>query len=179
MDKASTCVPLQSKFLIEFLAVQRYVILADDPPKGVTLRYVIANAGTYAYFSPTRYKPVPDDCTTFNDWKYGRKNYQFTYHADLLSTHASRVQMRVRYLTRPVHYLLGTADLEAADQSCGAECQGAGHFERGQLFWKHITESYPGPWIDTTQKLDFVEGVGHSNDLMWKSEEGQGALFSL
>jgi len=160
--------------------VQRYAILSDGPPQGVSLRYIIANAGTYAYFSPGRFKPVQDDCeTTFNNWEYSLDNYQFTYHADVLSTDASRVQMRTRYFTREIRYLYGTADFDAVDKSCQARAQGVHRFERGQLFWKHITETYPGPWIDNIQKVAFVEGVAHDAPAMWKSKEGQAALFSL
>ena len=170
----------ESRCLIEFLAVQRYAIIGNDPPQGVSLRYVIANAGSYAYLSPERLKPVPDGCkSTFNDWKYGLDKYQYTYHADLFSTSASRVQMRVRYLTREIRYLYGTADLDVEDQSCQAKVQGASHLERGQLFWKYITETFPGPWIDRIQKVAFVEGVRHNERKMWKSKEGQDALFSL
>jgi len=115
----------------------------------------------------------------FNDWKYGLDNYQLTYHADLLSTDASRVQMRVRYLTREIRYLYGTADLDAEDQGCQAQAQGDNNLERGQLFWKYITETFPGPWIDGIQKVGFVEGVGHDAPTIWKSKEGQAALFSL
>jgi hypothetical protein len=161
------------------LAVQRYAILGNDPPQGVSLRYVIANPGSYAYFSSVRFKPIPDDCPMFNDWKYGLENYQLTYNPDFLSTDASRVQMRVRYLTREARYLYGTADLDAEDQRCQAKVQGAGHLERGQLFWKHITETYPGPWIGNIQKVEFVEGVGHDAAVMFKSKEGQTALFPL
>ena len=144
------------------------------------MRYVIANAGTYAYFSPERFKPIPDECkSTFNDWKFGLENYQLTYHADLLSTSDSRVQMRIRYLTREIRYIYGTADLDADDQRCPARVQGTGRFERGQLFWKHITETFPGPWIGTIQTVGFVEGVGHDAPTMWKSKEGQDALFLL
>ena len=155
------------------------MILGNDAPEGVTLRYVIANPGSYAYFSPKRLKPIPDGCTTFNDWKYGLENYNLSYKTDLLSTHDSRIQMRVRYLTREVRYLYGTADLNATDQGNEAKSQGSSHLERGQLFWKYITETYPGPWIDSIQKVGFVEGVGHDEAAIWNSKEGQDALFSL
>ena len=177
MDNVCKSVRFESRPLIEFPVIQRYIILADDPPEGVPVRSVIANPGSYAYFSPDRLIQPPDNCTTYNDWKYGFNNYTLTYHADLFSTDASCDDMRIRYLTRPLHYLLGTADLSADDQSCGAKVQGAGHLERGILFWKYITEAYPGPWIDTIQRLDFVPGVPHDKGLMWKSKEGQAALF--
>jgi hypothetical protein len=69
-----------------------------------------------------------------------------------LSTNASRTHLRAHYLTRQVHYLYGTADLDAEDQGCAAKTQGAGDYERGQFFWRHITESYPGPWVDSIQR---------------------------
>jgi hypothetical protein len=178
VGKVSQHVQFESRYLIEFQAVQRYIILSDDPPKSITLRYVIANLGSYAYFSPNRFTPIPADCTAFNDWKYGLENYHFTYHADLFATDASRTRMRARYLTRQVRYLYGTADLGAEDQGCAANTQGANHYERGRLFWKHITESYPGPWVDSIQKVAYVEGVKHNEVAMWKSKEGQAALFS-
>ena len=145
----------------------------------MNLRYVIANPGSYAYLSPNRLKPVPDSCSTFNDWKYGLNNYQSTYNADLLSTEDSRIQTQDRYLTREIRYLYGTADLDAEDQGCEAKVQGAGHLERGELFWEYLTETFPGPWINTTQKVGFVEGVGHDDAGMWESEEGQDGLFSV
>jgi hypothetical protein len=179
VGKVSKRIRFESTELIGFPAVQRYAVLGNDAPKGVTLRYVIANPSSYAYFSPKRLKPVPASCTGFDDWKYGLQNYQLTYHADLLSTHDSRTQARVRYLTREVRYLCGTADLGAKDKDCEANAQGSTRLERGQLFWKYITETYPGPWIDSIQKIGFVEGVGHNEAAMWKSEEGQAAFFSL
>ena len=87
--------------------------------------------------------------------------------------------MRVRYLTREIRYLYGTADVFAVGDSCEDQAQGAGHLERGQLFWKYITESYPGPWIDTIQEVAFVEGVGHNATNMWKGNASQPALFSF
>ena len=180
MDKVGNCIRYESRHLIEFSATQRYAILSDDPPQGVSLRYIVANAGTYAYFSPERFKPVQDGCkTTFNNWEYGLDNYPFTYHADVLSTDDSRVQMRTRYFTREIYYLYGTVDFDAVDKGCQALAQGVHRFERGQLFWKHITETYPGPWIDNIQKVGYVEGVAHDAPAMWKSKEGQAALFSL
>jgi hypothetical protein len=113
VDKVSKRVRFESRCLIELIAVQRYIILGNDAPSGVTLRYAIGSAGSYAYFSPDRLKQVPDSCTAFNDWKYGLKNYQFTYHANLLATQDSRIQMRKRYLTREIRYLYGTDDLSA------------------------------------------------------------------
>ena len=179
MDKVSKRVRFETRCLIELIAVQRYIILGNDAPSGVTLRYVIGSAGSYAYFSPERLKQVPDSCTAFNDWKYGLKNYQFTYHANLLATQESRIQMRKRYLTREIRYLYGTEDLSAQDQGCEAMAQGSDHLERGQLFWKYITETHPGSWINSTQNIAFVEGVAHAEAKIWESAEGQAALFSL
>ena len=155
------------------------MILHDDPPAGVSLRHVIANVGSYAYLSPKRLKPIPAGCTTFNDWKYGLEKYNFTYKANLLSTDDSRIQMRIRYLTRETRYLLGTVDPGAADKSCGATAQGDGHIERGQLFWQSITQQYPGSWINSTQTLELVQGASHGTASIWTSAEGQRALLSL
>jgi hypothetical protein len=179
VDKVSKRIRLEPIWLIEFLAIQRYAILGEDAPEGVTLRYVIADPGSYAYLSPKRLKPVPANCTTFDDWKYGLQNYQLIYNSDLFSTDDSRAQLQVRYLTREVRYLCGTADVGATDQECEANTQGSGRLERAQLFWKYLTESFPGPWINSIQQIAFMEGVGHNETATWKSEEGQAALFSL
>lgn len=55
--------------------VQRYALLGHDQPAlqaaGVSVRYVIANPSSYAYFDEQR--PVPFNaarCPGFNDWKY-------------------------------------------------------------------------------------------------------------
>ena len=181
MDKVSKyyCARFESAWLIGFLAIQRHMVLSDDSSKGVTLRRVIANPGSYVYFSPKRFKPIPDDCKKFNDWKYGFENDKFTYRTNLISTEDSRTQSRDRYLNRETRYLFGTADLGAEDQGCEAQTQGASHFERGQLFWQHIAEEFPGPYINTTQKAAFVEGVGHNASGMFTSKDGLDALFSL
>lgn len=178
MSNLSKCSQNENTHAQPPTAVQRYVILANPPPKGIKVRYIIANPGSYAYFSPLRLAGNSADCaSTFNNWKFGLEKYPHTYNADLLSTPGARNSTITRYFEREVRYLYGTADLGAPDQDCEAKAQGAGHLERGKLWWKYISENFAGPWINTTQQVAFVKGVGHDATNMFKSAEGCKAMF--
>ncbi|MFC6337854.1 alpha/beta hydrolase [Pseudomonas sp. CCM 7891] len=156
--------------------VQRFALAGHDHPalqaQGISLRYVVANPSSYAYFSPQR--PVKFDvasCPGFNDWKYGmQKLPQYTKGQ-------GAGQLEKAYVSRDITYLLGQKDTDpnhpALDKRCEAQTQGAYRLIRGHNYFDYLKQRHP----QLTHKLVEVPGVGHDGDRMFTSPEGQEVLF--
>jgi len=156
--------------------VQRFALTGHDHPtlktEGISLRYVVANPSSYAYFSPQR--PVKFDvasCPGFNDWKYGMQKlpeYAKGQNAEMLEQ---------TYVARDITYLLGQKDTDpnhpALDKSCEAETQGAYRLIRGHNYFDYLKQRHP----QLGHKLVEVPGVGHDGDKMFTSPEGRKVLF--
>jgi pimeloyl-ACP methyl ester carboxylesterase len=156
--------------------VQRFALTGHDHPAlqaaGISLRYVIANPSSYAYFSPQR--PVqlaPGSCPQFNDWKYGMQKLPAYANGQ------SPQQLEKAYAARDITYLLGQQDTDpnhpALDKSCAAESQGAYRLIRGHNYFDYLKQRHP----QLSQRLIEVPGVGHDGDKMFTSPLGQKALF--
>ncbi len=156
--------------------VQRLALTGHDHPllqtEGISLRYVVANPSSYAYFSPQR--PVPFDaasCPGFNDWKYGMQNLP-NYVG-----HQGAQQLEQAYVSRDITYLLGQQDTDpnhpALDKSCEAETQGAYRLIRGHNYVDYLKQRHP----QLGHRLVEVPGVGHDGDKMFTSPQGQKVLF--
>jgi hypothetical protein len=160
--------------------VQRYAVLnrSGAALAGVSLRYVVANPSSYAYFDTLRpagdgFAPYPAaDCPGFNEWKYGLQD---------LPPYAPGVPdaaLEARYASRRVTYLLGQADTNpnhpALDKSCMGEAQGPYRLARGRLYVAYMQARHPQ---GLNQVLVEVPGVGHDGDAMLTSPGGLAALF--
>ena len=157
--------------------VQRFALTGHDHPllktEGISLRYVVANPSSYAYFSPQR--PVPFDtasCPSFNDWKYGMQNLP-----DYVGERGAQ-QLEQAYVSRDITYLLGQQDTDpnhpALDKGCEAETQGAYRLIRGHNYFDYLKQRHP----QLSHKLVEVPGVGHDGDKMFTSPEGEKVLFA-
>lgn len=163
---------------------QRYAAAGEAPTElsGVRIRYVVANPSSYLYLSnlrPDLSDPtatafdVPDSsCPEYNDYKYGLRN---------LDTHYLRKvgarEMRARYLSRNVTYLLGSADVERdseLDTEPAAELQGAHRFDRGLRYTSYLRTYFPSA---PHQRL-VVPGVAHENAAMFASRQARSVLFA-
>jgi len=162
--------------------VQRYAVLGKDAPSGVALRYIISSPSSYCYFSDTRLHTGTRKCNaTYNNWKYGFGRYSNSYGASLLATNTTQQVVISRYFARDIRYLLGTIDdAEPADVSCEAMLQGTTRLDRGLTWWKYITKEFGGrgAWVNTTQILGVVNGVGHNAKGIYSSEEGVAAILN-
>ncbi|UOP12344.1 alpha/beta hydrolase [Pseudomonas palleroniana] len=158
--------------------VQRFALTGHDHPllqtEGISLRYVVANPSSYAYFSPQR--PVKFDvasCPSFNEWKYGMQ------HLPAYATGQGAEQLEQAYVSRDITYLLGQQDTDpnhpALDKSCEAETQGAYRLVRGHNYFDYLKTRHP----QLSHKLVEVPGVGHDGDKMFTSPEGEKVLFGL
>ena len=163
---------------------QRYAattsIEAQRP--GLRFRYVVTNPSSYLYLNDQR--PVnsnrdqssvrfgtPHRCSTYNEYKFGledRNRYASRLTAD---------QIRDQYTGRYVVYLLGGDDNDIGsadlDHSCEADVQGAQRLARGRFYYRHMMQFFPA---NRHRKL-IVGGVGHSGGRMFRSANGQEALF--
>ena len=161
--------------------VQRYAILGKDAPGGVEIRYIVSSPSSYCYLSDIRLHTGTKECkATYNNWKYGFGRYNNSYGASLLATNTTQQQVVSRYFTRNVRYLLGTIDdAEPADVSCEAMMQGTTRLERGLTWWKYITKEFggQGAWINKTQTVGVVNGVGHNAQGIFSSKEGLAAIL--
>lgn len=144
--------------------LQHSIGFAAAPPPGISLRYVIADPGTWLYFDPVRPTPyrlgqaadwescsndgfpgdcifvfqrpsAPEACPAYDTWKYGTQSLP-----DGLGTQAA--QARSRYVKAHVDFLEGALDSSAAkgtfysilDKSCAAELQGPFRLQRGVAY---------------------------------------------
>lgn len=157
--------------------VQRYALLGHDQPAlkaaDIQVRYVIANPSSYAYFDERR--PVAFShagCPNFNRWKYGL--------ADLPAYAKGQTakQLKENYVKRDVVYLLGQQDSDpkqpALDKSCEAQAQGTNRLARGRYYFAYLKRLHPQ---GLSQQLIEVPGVGHDEDGIFNSPQGQKALF--
>lgn len=157
--------------------VQRFALIGHDHPtlqrEGISLRFVVANPSSYAYFSPQR--PVRFDaagCPGFDHWKYGLQQLPDYARGQ------SAEQLEQAYVSRTITYLLGQQDTDpnhpALDKSCEAEAQGAYRLIRGHNYFDYLKQRHP----QLSHRLVEVPGVGHNGDGMLTSPEGQKALFA-
>ena len=154
--------------------VQRYAVVGKAPEldgAGRTpVRLIVSNPSSYLYFSDWRPFP-PHDCPDFDQWRYGLRG------APRYVT-GSAAELEARFVRRHVIYLMGTADVDPAeedlDRSCGGEAQGPYRFARAKYYIAYIARRHPG---GTAQSYAFVEGVAHDNRRMFTSPCGLAVIF--
>jgi pimeloyl-ACP methyl ester carboxylesterase len=159
--------------------VQRYAIAGRGETalarETISVRYVVANPSSYAYFSAERPEPsIAASCPGYNDWKYGMDSRP-AYLAG-----ATPGELEQQYVARQVIYLLGTLDTNpnhpALDRSCMAEAQGPFRYARGHAYAAAMAVRDGGA---PNHRLLDVPGVGHDGDRMLTSACGLAALFDL
>lgn len=162
--------------------VQRYALIGRGPqrlPSTISLRFVVANPSSYAWFGPLRPDahgaPAPFDaaaCPRYDRWKYGLLGLPPYAAGEDPGT------LERRYLGRDVVYLLGGADTNPMhpelDRSCMAEAQGPYRLARGLNFVRALHALDPARMH---QRVLLVPGVGHDVGRMLDSPQGLRALF--
>ena len=139
--------------------------------RGISIRYVVANPSSYLYLDKTRYKFTSKgkllelqeeefkDCPGYNKFKYGMEDL-FGYAENISIT-----TIRKRLLTRPVMFLLGTADTDrnwSVDKSCEGEAQGENRYQRG-LLYKHHLGNYEKNSLESQHIWLEIPEVGHDS----------------
>lgn len=179
--------------------LQRSIGFAKEPPAGVSLRYVVADPGTWLYFDPLRPQPqiagsdadwaqcsdgacqyrmqLPEQasCSGYNDWKYGTQ----ALPAYLAATAA---QARERYRQADVTYLEGERDnhagkgtsYSALDKSCAAMLQGPFRRQRGEAYAAYAAQVLQP---QRPQRIYTVPGCAHDVACVLPSDAARSALF--
>jgi pimeloyl-ACP methyl ester carboxylesterase len=159
--------------------VQRYAIAgkaeADLTQRGTSVRYVVANPSSYAYFGSQRPEPaIAASCPGFNKWKYGLEARPPYLAA------ADPKELEHRYVSREVIYLLGTFDDDPnhreLEKSCAAEAQGPTRYSRGHEYARLMARRNGGT---PNHKVWDVPGVGHEGAKMINSPCGLQVLFDV
>jgi len=157
--------------------VQRYAIMGKGgaalAAAGISLRYVVANPSSYAYFSPDRPEPaIAAQCPGYNDWKYGMD------HLPAYAAPKTPAELERDYVSRRVIYMLGALDVDphhpVLDRSCMGEAQGPFRWARGHAYIAAMQARDAGTPNHT---LHEIAGVGHDGDKMFTSACGLAALF--
>ena len=179
--------------------LQRSIGFAQQPPAGVSLRYVVADPGTWLYFDPMRpqpqragsdvdwaacsdaacsyrmQRPEESSCPGYDQWKYGTQ----ALPSYLGSTAA---QARERYRQADIHYLEGALDNQAGkgtsygalDKSCAAMLQGPFRRQRGEGYAAYVSQVLQPP---RPQPLYTVPGCAHDVACVLPSDAARPALF--
>ena len=151
-------------------------------PRGIHMRYVAMNSGSYLYFHEERAVPgetnvfeVPEDCEGYNDWPYGVADLDL---AACPWTYAKRVgasAMRDQYPGRDVIYLNGALDTAVeSDPNCKDALQGRHTLERGEIYFNYLLHRFR---TALQHERHVVAGVGHTGFGTMTSTEGLAALF--
>jgi len=183
--------------------VQHYIGFAH-PPAGLSVRYVVADPGTWLYFDTVRptpqrsgqpvdwrsctqasgegacdyvFAPPPtaQQCPDFSRWKYGIDQVP----AALGKTGAAA---RQQYAQSDVSYLEGALDTgegpgtvyRLLDKSCGAQTQGPYRLQRG-LAYQAYDQQMLSPQKPRT--LTVVPGCAHDVSCVFPSAAAAGVLF--
>lgn len=161
--------------------VQRYAIGQPVEPAlaQVTMRYIVANPGSYLYLDLNR--PDPENPGSFapfdrrrcqaNRFKYGFEKPNAYFKEQSID------EMTTRYRARNVIYLLGEMDInpdaENLSRTCSAMIQGETRFARGKAFAAYMEALY---WPNN-HRMVTVPTVGHSARAMFQSPQGVQVLF--
>lgn len=175
--------------------VQHYVGFAQ-PPRGVRLRYVVADPGSWLYFD--RLRPLPTSwgncsseetcrfrwqtldaghCPQANRWKYGLE--AFPAHLQRTADAARR-----HYAAADITYLAAAEDTGAApgayyrilDKSCAAQLQGPYRLQRA-LAYADYDRRYLAP--EKPHRLTIVPGCGHNVACVFFAPAARQALFPI
>lgn len=153
----------------------RYAAGGMDP-RGVPIRYVVANPSTFLFLGPERPDgsggwsvPAAGACPDYQEWHYGLED---------LNTYMRRLPggaIESNLVGRDVAILLGDADTGSSqlDVSCGANLQGPHRFARGRALLEYMDAFHPGHQHSGA----VVEGIGHSSRGVFLSSEGLAILL--
>lgn len=145
----------------------RYGIQSNLDRVGIDFYFVVANPSSLLYPVAERWNAnagtweLNTSCSGYNNYPYGLDNINNGYGDNI---GASTIQNR--FPNKKFIYLLGTADLGSADNSCGASLMGASRFERGTWYFDMVNHFYPN---HLHQKI-LVPNVAHDHNAMFNSE---------
>ncbi|WP_295952154.1 hypothetical protein [Rhodoferax sp.] len=155
--------------------VQHAIGFAAVPPAPITLRYVVADPGTWLYFDPVWPAATVAACPEVQRWKYGTEDLP----TDL---GRSATEARTHYAQADIHYLEGALDSSDApgtfykilDKSCAAMAQGPYRMQRGLAYTEYDRKLLaPGK----QRRVTTVPGCAHDVACVFAAPEARSALL--
>jgi hypothetical protein len=175
------------QFVNRYAAASELESMSGLTQRGITMRYVVMNAGTYLYFDAQRFDPSTLDLTAgvvtfmtppspasgYNDYGFGLDNL-YSYPAQ-----TGRSGILSQYPQRQVAYLIGEADTgsDYLDASPEAMYQGTNRYERGRIYYEHLRQHFGANQLPA-HTFATVAGVGHDSFPMISSPPGLKAHFT-
>lgn len=145
----------------------------EETLNDITVNYVVANSQYFFYPGPERFIiitnqfQVPMDCPNYTNWPYG---------TDSPTNYLSRFmpsEIRSRYISRKVTYLLGTLDIlvdaSVNTSDCAAILLGEHRFNRGENMYNYMENFHSGSHMHSKV---IVNNVGHNAQAMYQSAAG-------
>lgn len=134
--------------------------------------YLVASPSSYLWFNQDR--PAGSKrCRGVDDYRYGLQ------HRNAYASRLSVEEIKQRYASRTITYLVGSADDRSnstgLDRSCAALAQGTNREQRATNYY-HALEDFFGPEIYQRQHFDLVPGVAHHGPKMLISDQAAAVL---
>lgn len=163
-------------------------IVDELEEKGIDLKFVPVNPGTYTYMDDKRkvlgtestfevpFSFTIDACSDYNEYPWGLED--LNPYLDVVGADGIRDRLK----TRNVTYLIGQNDNDptpeetSINEQCESILQGRDRFERATNYFDHLLDFY-GPEIMENQKILVVPGAGHSSTVIYPSEIGRQNIF--
>ncbi|SFC02229.1 hypothetical protein [Massilia yuzhufengensis] len=151
----------------------------DSLRKNVSLRYVVANAGTYMYFTGERTADT-GACPGYDAYKYGTASFPDGFGYPHGQAPLERFR---RFAARDISFLQGTDDTRPAtaeggpDGSCAALLGGATRLARGVEHARHLRALARREGASLHSQFHRVQGVGHDEGRMWAAACAAEPLF--
>ncbi|CAD6891305.1 unnamed protein product [Tilletia controversa] len=182
----------------------RYAMVGKDTPSSLSIRYIVGDPSSNAYFTKDRPSDVPKSvaskkkCPDYNQWRYGYDN--FTTYTGLKG---KPINFFTQYIQRDVIQIIGYQDVDSSgDQYCMAMLQGGQkRRDRNLSWWRYINtlartnydvSGFPGgfeesdlpDWSNISQheiahRLIVVENADHDAAKVFGGDEGRAALFGV
>jgi hypothetical protein len=175
------------QFVNRYAAASKLESTPGLTQRGITMRYVVMNAGTYLYFDTQRFEPStldlaagvvtfitpPSPVSGYNDYGYGL-DHLYSYPAQ-----TGRSGILAQYPARQLAYLIGEADTgsDNLDLSPEAMYQGTNRYERGRIYHEHLKQHFGTNQLPA-HTFATITGVGHDAFEMISSLSGLRALFT-
>ena len=155
--------------------VQHYIGFAAVPPTPITLRYVVADPGTWLYFDPVWPAATVAACPQVLRWKYATQDLP-------PGLGRSAAEARAHYAQADIHYLQGALDSSDApgtyykilDKSCAAMAQGPYRLQRG-LAYAEYDRKVLAP--NKQRSITTVPGCAHDVACVFAAPEARAALL--
>jgi hypothetical protein len=151
--------------------------------RGIALRYVVMNPGSYLYFDGRRAKAgsktsfeTPTGCPEYDNWPRGLANLEEPAFSWSYPKQVGAATIRAQYPGRDVIYLNGSDDnIVVGTDECEDSLQGSHRLERGEIYFNYLGVYFGSKLQHERHVVSNVRHDGHDTMI---SRQGREAIFS-